>query len=526
MTRILTAFALLFASTVALAQNTSASAPAPDNPVELGKRVSGMWDVSFQPFKDAKQIDRMVPAEIVRFAQDQKGWSLVFDKAELGKPIPLRDTRSAMGVDQPGYLTAAVNLIRSTDPSADILRTDVLDTGTLKIGLIVAHVQIQNKHSLMQQALIEITPRLYYSIVMHAPAPEKDLDKSPAVLEAANVFKAIVDSIEPVDLSAIREDQDNRLFRTRALFLNWTKKALLASLRPEQFLRFRRQNDQGKWEEIGYAYAVEQPASSLPRAGDEKSKQPLPSDIADGLRVGMRMRSMPEPGKTVDIESWMYVSFDRRHEIWSNATVMRNPASAVAKEREVWVAEVGATDMEKQRVFDRDLKPGDFKEVDQKNRDRAEKDPEFVPFREVEKYKLRVRTESRNAVAQPLQRELPPFYLPQALGTILPRIVPLNNPTGYLFATYASENRQVMLRYVDVGREETVELNDKTVRAVPVTERLGTDGPKTVHYMSPTGEYLGSVNQEQKLQILPTTREELTHLWRDANLTAPSEVRE
>ena len=522
MTRTLTVFALLFASSLALAQDK----PAAEAAVELGKRVSGMWDVSFQPFKDAKQIDRMVPAEILRFANDQKKWSLVFDKAELNPPIPLRDTRNAMGVDQPGYLTAAVNLIRSNDPSADILRTDVLDTGKLKIGLIVAHVQIQGKHSLMQQALIEITPRLYYSIVMHAPAPDKDLDKSPEVLEAANAFKAIVDSIEPVDLSAIREDQDNRLFRTRALFLNWTRKALLASLRSEQFLRFRRQNDQGKWEEIGYAYVVEQPANNLPRAGDEKSLQPVPNDTADGLRVGMRMRSMPEPGKTVDIESWMYVTFDRRHEIWSNATVMRNPESAVAKEREVWVAEVGATDIEKQRVFDRDLKPGDFKEVDQKNRDRDAKDPEFVPFREVEKYKLRVRMESKNAVAQPLQRELPPFYLPQALGTLLPRIVPLNNPTGYLFATYASENRQVMLRYVDVGIEQTVELNDKTFRAIPVTERLGADGAKTIHYLSPAGEYLGSVNEEQKIQILPTTRDELTRLWRDANLTAPAATKE
>lgn len=492
--------------------------------IELGQRVSGMWDVSFQPFKDARQIDRAVPTELLRFVQDKKGWSLVFDRAELPSPIPLRDTRSSGGVDQPGYLTAAINLIRSNDPSADILRTDILDTGKLKIGLIVAHVRAQNKHSLMQQALIEITPKLYYSIVMYAPAPERDLDKSDSVRESAAVFKAIVDSIEPVDLSAIRQDQDERLFRTRALFVNWTRQAIMSALRPEQFLRFLRQNDRGQWVDIGYAYSVEEPANGLPRKGVVQPS--VAPESAEGVRIGMRMRSIPDPGKTVDVETWMYVSFDRRHEVWSTTSLMRDPSASASRDREVWVTEVGASDVEKQRVFDRNLRAEDFKEVDQLNRQRNEKDPEFVPFREVEKYKLLVRTESRNAVATPLRRELPPFYLPQALGTLLPRLLPLKTPTGYLFATYNSDNRQVMLRYVDVGLEQTITLNDKTHLAIPITERLGLDGPKTIHYLSSKGEYLGSINEQMKIQILPTTREELMRLWKDADLTKPSDVQQ
>lgn len=523
-TRIFTVV-LTICSVVAAQSDRSTSTSIPvSTGIQLGQRVSGMWDISFQPFKDAKQIDRAVPSDLLRFANDKKGWSLVFDRAELPSPIPLRDTHSSSGPDQPGYLTAAVNLIRSNDPAADILRTDILDTGKLKIGLIVAHVRVQGKHSLMQQALIEITPKLYYSIVMHAPAPERDLDKSENVREAAEVFKAIVDSIEPVDLSAIRQDQDERLFRTRALFVNWTRNVVLSALRPEQFLRFLRQNDQGQWEDIGYAYTVEEPANGLPRSG--ATQVPVPPESAEGFRIGMRMRSMPEPGKTVDVESWMYVSFDRRHEVWSNTSLMRNPGASSAREREVWVTEVGASDVEKQRVFDRDLRAGDFKEVDQMNRQRNEKDPEFVPFREVEKYKLLVRTESRHAVAPPLQRELPPFYLPQAFGTLLPRLLPLKTPTGYLFATYNSDNRQVMLRYVDVGLEQTVSLNDKTYLAIPITERIGSDGPRTVHYLSPEGEYLGSVNEQMKIQILPTTRQELLRLWKDANLTKPADVQE
>lgn len=519
------AFALTICSLVVGQSNIpNPVSPTVSTGIELGQRVSGMWDISFQPFKDAKQIDRAVPSELMRFVHDKKGWSLVFDRAELPSPIPLRDTRSSTGSDQPGYLTAAINLIRSNDPSADILRTDILDTGKLKIGLIVAHVRVQDKHSLMQQALIEITPRLYYSIVMHAPAPERDLDQSDTVREAAEVFKAIVDSIEPVDLSAIRQDQDERLFRTRALFVNWTRNAILSSLRPEQFLRFLRQNDQGQWEDMGYAYVVEEPANGLPRSGSVQP--PVPAESAEGFRVGMRIRSIPETGKTVDVESWMYVSFDRRHEIWSNTSLMRNPGAATSREREVWFTEIGASDVEKQRVFDRNLRAEDFKEVDQLNRQRNEKDPEFVPFREVERYKLLVRTESRNAVAPPLQRELPPFYLPQALGSILPRLLPLRTSTGYLFATYNSDNRQVMLKYVDVGLEQTVSLNDKTHLAIPITERLGSDGPRTVHYVSSDGNYLGSINQQMKIKILPTTREELMRLWKDANLSKPSDVKQ
>ncbi len=497
---------------------------AAEAPVELGKRITGMYDMSFKPFNDAKPVDRMAATDLLRFVNEKKKWSLVFDKAELPQAIPLRDTRTAQGVDQPGYLTAAVNLIRSSDPSADVLRTDILDTGALRIGLVVAQVRLkENEYSLMQQALIEITPRLYYSLVMHTPAPKKQAEETPEMVEAANVFKAIVESIEPIDLSAIRRDQEDRLFRARALFVNWTPKAIAAALVPEQMLRIRKQNDQGDWDEMGYAYVVEEAADSLPRAGVVKVQ--VDPQQALGVRVGMRMRTRPEAGKIVDLESWMFVTFDRKHEVWSNVTVLKTPAAETAKEREIWYTEVGASDVEKQRVFDKDLAPGDFKEVDQKNKDRKPNDPEFIPFREVEKYKLLVRTETRSAVGQPLQRELPPFYIPQALGTLLPKLVPLNNPTGYLFATYASDTRQVMLRYIDVGLETSVTIGGKNLRGVPVSERLGNEGDPTIHYLTLEGKYLGTVNPSQKNEIFPTTRDELRKLWADADLSKPTDVK-
>lgn len=521
MIRTLMSLCLLLIASAAHAQTS----PTDEAGIELGKRITGMYDVTFRPFVGAKQVERQFPAELLRYTREDKNWSLVFDKAQLPQAIPLRDTRTAVGVDQPGYLTAAKNLIKSTDPNADIIQTDIIDTGDLRIGLIIAHVRLKrDEHSLMQQALIEITPRLYYSVVMQTPAPEKDFGKDPAVQEASKVFKAIVDSIAPQDLSAIKADQDDRLFRTRALFINWTRKTLLAAAWKEQMLRFRRQNDAGQWEDIGYAYIVEEPAEGLPRANTKEA--PVDPQHAAGLRVGMRMRSFPETGKTVDIESWMWVSFDRKHEVWSNITVLQTPGADNPKDREQWFTEVGASDIEKERVFDKQMQPGDFKEVDKRNTTRKPGDPELIPFREVEKYKLVVRTESRNAVAQPLQRELPPFYLPQALGTMLPRLVPLGSPTGYLFASYASDTRQVMLRYIDVGTETTATLDGKKVRAIPITERLGAEGSPTTHYLSAAGQYLGTISPEQKLEITPVKREDLLKIWKDAVLDKPKEVKD
>jgi hypothetical protein len=250
----------------------------------------------------------------------------------------------------------------------------------------------------------------------------------------------------------------------------------------------------------------------------------------------------PEGDKIVDVESWMFVSFDRKHEIWSNASVIHRPSATPEQAREVWFTEVGATDLQREREFDDRLKPEDYTDIDKKNKVIEQKNREieewnkthdekrplerpFAPYRDVDKYRMVVRTESRSAVAQPFQRELPPFYLPQALAAMLPRLLPLSTPNSYLFASYNSDSRQIIMRYVDVGSENNVTIDGKSVRAVPVTERLGVEGPPTVHYVTPKGEYLGTQNPSAKLWILPTDRDTLTAIWKDANLTAPSELK-
>ena len=54
-----------------------------------------------------------------------------------------------------------------------------------------------------------------------------------------------------------------------------------------------------------------------------------------------------------------------------------------------------------------------------------------------------VTTASTKVNAEPVTRTLPPFYLPQALGHLLPRLVPLKEPKSYMFASWVGETREV-----------------------------------------------------------------------------------
>ena len=86
---------------------------------------------------------------------------------------------------------------------------------------------------------------------------------------------------------------------------------------------------------------------------------------------------------------------------------------------------------------------------------------------------------------------------------------------------------KVTLRSGDIA--ETVALGNVTIggesiRAVPIKDRIGLQGSVTTHYMSLDGKYLGSVNEDSKVTILPTDAATLENIWKDANLTRPGDV--
>jgi len=144
--------------------------------------------------------------------------------------------------------------------------------------------------------------------------------------------------------------------------------------------------------------------------------------------------------------------------------------------------------------------------------------------RQVEVQRLDVQYKGKGRTGEPFSQQLPPWYLPEAISHLLPRIVAKLPPKGYVVGVYNSDRRAVMMRYVDVLPEATVELDNKKVRAIPVNDRLGLEGPVTTHYISPKGEYLGSINKENHITILPADAATLQTMWKDVDLTRPAAV--
>jgi len=77
---------------------------------------------------------------------------------------------------------------------------------------------------------------------------------------------------------------------------------------------------------------------------------------------------------------------------------------------------------------------------------------------------------------------------------------------------------------VDVGTEGEYIHTGNKIHAVPVRDRLGLEGSVTTHYVTPEGEYLGSINTDSKITILPTDAATLQKMWKDVNLTRPGDV--
>ncbi len=464
--------------------------------------------IAFRGPDDCKQIRRGLTADdLVQFVNEQKHWLLKVARLDLEKPVPLIIYKDAKGNPQPGMLQMTIDSMKHEYPGIEILRDDVLPIGEVNAGVLAARYHRGLETFLHQQAVVRASDRSYFVFTFTSPAPRAgDIAQDPAVREAVDTFNAVIDSVRLLDQSELKLDQDQRLYRTRSLFLNVNENRLRDALIDQQWLRLIRDG-----QDIGYMYVVEEVAPDLPRRQTgAAARKPTASQ---GVLVGMRSRTQPEARVQIDAESWMWMSFDRRHEKWSSVAT-----SVTGDKREV-VSEFGASDREMNRMLARDGLGGEV-------RGDGTLDAKQPPVRSEESYTLHVSHFSKTSTAQPVQRDLPVFYLPRALGQLLPRMVPRFEPKGYMFATYVTEQREVMARYVDVGREEEVNLADQRVRAIPIRDRIGLEGPTTIHYVSPDGKYLGSIDPESRLTILPTDAATLEKIWKDADLTRPGEVEE
>ena len=462
--------------------------------------------IAFCAPADCRKLRRAGGDEIVQYVHEQKKWNLRVHRIQFGEPMPVaarKDPRTEKV--EPGLLELTLEQFKIDKPGAEVLRDEVVPMNDALVGLIAARYSVGFDTFLHQQALVSQSDRTYAIFTMTSPAPRGgDVTADAAVREAVQTFNAVLDSVRVLDQSHIREEQQQRLYRTRSLFLNVTEHRLRNALIKEQWLRMLDKDGR----DVGYMYVVEEVASDLPKK--RAAKKP---SRAEGVRIGIRSRTLPEPGVQVDAEQWMWMAFDKRHEQWSAAARIKQGVN------ETYVSEFGVSDHQERRALNEKARPGAL-------RPDGSKDLNQPPMSVEEFYVLNVTHVSKQATAEPVRRELPVFYIPQALGHLLPRLLPRFEQKGYMFASYVSDNREVMSRYVDVAREEEVTLGGHNVRAIPILERIGLEGAVTTHYVSSDGAYLGSVNGETNVTILPTDRATLQGIWKDADLSRPGDLEE
>src|SRR3954465_5055181 len=90
-------------------------------------------------------------------------------------------------------------------------------------------------------------------------------------------------------------------------------------------------------------------------------------------------------------------------------------------------------------------------------------DPKAPRMRQTLRYALHV-TQTSKTAATPINRDLPPFYIPQAISSMLPRVVPPGEPKGYLFLVWVGSERALIKRYIDVEPVRTETFNGSTDR--------------------------------------------------------------
>jgi hypothetical protein len=530
---------------------TAGTSPESGDDLPLARPYESLSSgISFRPPADCKLVDAMSSKYIAEWADIDRDWTLKLGKMVLDKPAPLVSGVDNLDKEAEGILNKTVKNLKAQIPGARILRQDVTNTrdslrGDLlhpeirdNVGLVALRYVNEGKDWLSQQAIIQANDGVYYLLTLRTPgakinpADDKAANDAPDPKEvlAVNTFSRMIDSVRLLDRKAILDDQNDRLIHTRNAIVNWTSEKLHRVMLNEQWLRIIKD---GK--DIGYSYITEDQAGGIPRPlkrAELKEAQEHHDDLAeqrhapkgDGILIGVRAGTTTEGVRSdkkkgliqTDSASWFFVSADKKHEDFSRVVVIDDH---IAKKKG-YVQEFGLSDKRDRRIVEHPLEDQNAAPGAINLHDRRE--DQIISFKE--DWELDVTTASNSGNAAPLMRKLPPWYVPQALAHLLPRLLPIDKPQGYLFAVYVSDAREVVMRYMDVLPEQNVVFNGQQMRAIPIRDRLGLEGSVTIHYMSLDGNYLGSENKDQKLILLPTNDVTIKNIWAEAKLTRPDGV--
>jgi len=473
--------------------------------------------VSIRPPLGSKTV-RHVGGDALEFVHLQNRWNLKVSRTELTQPMSLETVTDQDGTRHVGLLEVTVDRLKTTLPAAAVLRQDVVNVGPYDAGMVAIRYTQGLETLLTQQALVRVSDKLYFVVAMTSPgskAAGQDAGDDPGERQAVETFGEVIDTVKLLDQRRLREEQDFRKYTTRALFGNLSEEKFRNTLAPRQWFRIKRG---GK--DIGYVHTVEEVGEGIPgrrgaaarRRGHARGRGAA-AEMERGVLVGTRSRTLPDENVRIEAESWLFCTFDRRDEQWSNVRLVGD----LKRKQEDQQTTLGTSTVQVSRALDRGAEQAGVRgEGD---------DPNQPPVSTREQRVLNVTHVSRRSNAVPFSQEVGVTYLPQALAHLLPRLLPLDRPRQYVFSVYVEEVRQVMYRYVDVGEEQRVNFEGETLRAVPITDRIGLEGSPTLHYMTPNGKYVGSHNADTGIVVQPTSEQALLEIWKDADLTRPADLK-
>jgi hypothetical protein len=387
----------------------------------------------------------------------------------------------------------------------------MINVGSNYVGIIQMRFTLGAQKWLRQQAMVQANEQLYYVLNLTTPAgkvaapgKEDDPNAEPDPLEkqAVEVFNAMVDSVVVIDRSGIKEDQNQRLFRTRALFIYWTPERFAEILMGKQYFRIQRD---GK--DVGYTFVEEALEDhNLAGAGLKGVSAYARTHVTEKDETTGKPR-------VIDTGTFKFMSFDRRHETWTR-TVVQQTQDDKGAPTEMHTSEFGDSAWETKRIATTKVGVAPMS------------DPNAPLMRPAEVHTLDVSIQAKGGTPEPKHMELPPFYLPQAAGSMLARLVAEKayrfEPRTYLFASYVPETADLRMRYVDVSGEQDVTFAGQRLKGViVVSERYGLEGNITQHYVTPAGRYLGSENKSLKLLVIPTDEATILQIYPNARLTRP-----
>jgi hypothetical protein len=210
----------------ATAQDATQPAGAQDPPQRLVPQAAagGEWSVysspeagielKMPPGQPVPSDDATVLAQVV---DAERSWKFELRRLPLETPMNLEPEEMPEGGRRAGLLELMTSTAQQ-NTQGEILRQGLTPLGDADAGVYAIRFSLGLTTQLQQVALIRASNTLYYQLMLTSPAPAgpiEQIQQDPAVREAVEAFQTSLNSFKVLDQSKLREEQEQRLIRTR-----------------------------------------------------------------------------------------------------------------------------------------------------------------------------------------------------------------------------------------------------------------------------------------------------------------------